>query len=185
MGEPKQMLPWGERTVLGAVAYNLATAGASPVLCVVGHRAAEMSAALGNAPAKLLQNPDYLLGEMLSSYQVGVRDLQSTGVSFLGVLLALGDQPHVPIAVIEQVIVAARTSPDRIVVPSYQMRRGHPFFVPVRLWPELVALTYEETLRLLMQRNQAAITYVNVDTDAILRDIDTPADYQSLSGKNS
>src|SRR4051794_9920990 len=90
MGEPKQLLPWGSRTVLGTVACNLAEAGATPVLCVVGHRSDEMSAALGDAPARLLRNPYYLLGEMLSSYQVGVRHLLSLGTPFLGALLALG-----------------------------------------------------------------------------------------------
>jgi len=65
------------------------------------------------------------------------------------------------------------------------MRRGHPFYLPARLWDELLLLTFEETLRTLVQRNQTAITYVNVDTDAILHDIDTQADYQTLIGKIS
>lgn len=185
MGEPKQLLPWGERTVLGTVAHNLAEAGASPVLCVVGHRADEMAAALGDAPAHLLRNPNYLLGEMLSSYQVGVQHLSSVAIPLLGTLLALGDQPHVPIEVIRQVIKAAHASPDQIVIPSYEMRRGHPFYLPARLWPELLALTQEETLRTLLQRHQSAITYVNVTTDAVLRDIDTPADYQELSNESA
>src|SRR5690242_1142772 len=86
MGEPKQLLPWGERTVLGTVVHNLIDAGAAPVLCVVGHRADEMAAALGDAPAQLLQNPDFLQGEMLSSYQVGVRHLLSLDTPFLGTL---------------------------------------------------------------------------------------------------
>lgn len=187
MGEPKQLLPWGNRTVLGTVAHNLAEAGATPVICVVGHRAAEMAAALGDAPAQLLHNPDYLQGEMLSSYQVGVRHLISSASfpgSFLGTLLALGDQPHVPVAAIRQVLDAARTSPDRIIMPSYEMRRGHPFYFPARLWPELLALTFEETLRVVIQRHQTEIAYVNIDSDSILRDIDTPADYQSLLSRN-
>lgn len=184
MGEPKQLLPWGVRTVLGTVANNLAVAGAFPVLCVVGHRAAEMAAALDDAPATLLQNPNYLEGEMLSSYQVGVQYLLHNAPLPLGTLLALGDQPHIPLEVIQQVIEQARTSPDRIVIPSYAMRRGHPFYLPGRLWPELIALTQEETLRTLLKRHDADVSYVNVETDAILRDIDTPDDYQALSRKH-
>jgi molybdenum cofactor cytidylyltransferase len=169
---------------LGSVVNNLADAGASLVLCVVGHRADEMAAALGNAPAHLLLNPDYLVAEMLSSYQVGVRHLLAAGGSFLGTLLALGDQPHIPIDVIRQVIEQARTSPDQIVIPSYELRRGHPFYLPAHLWSELVALADDQTLRTLLQRHQSSITYVNVTTDAILRDIDTPADYQALSSQS-
>ncbi|MCC6453889.1 MAG: nucleotidyltransferase family protein [Caldilineaceae bacterium] len=184
MGEPKQLLPWGNRTVLGTVAIHLAEAGACPVLCVVGHRAEEMVSALGDAPAQLLHNSDYLLGEMLSSYQVGVRHLQDAASPALGALLALGDQPHIPVEVIRQVIEQANSSPGQIVIPSYEMRRGHPFYLPARLWPELLALTHDDTLRTLLQRHQSAITYVNVTTDAILRDIDTPADYQALAAKD-
>jgi molybdenum cofactor cytidylyltransferase len=185
MGEPKQLLPWGQQTVLGAVATHLTTAGASPVLCVVGHRAAEMCAALSDASARLVNNPDYLQGEMLSSYQAGLRHLLAEQTAYLGFLVALGDQPHIPVEVIHQVIAQARLTPHQIVIPSYKMRRGHPFFIPAQLWPELLALSQNESLRTLVQRHQTAITYVDVATDAILNDIDTPADYQNLSVKNS
>jgi molybdenum cofactor cytidylyltransferase len=181
MGEPKQLLPWGERTVLGTVVHKLAEAGATPVLCVVGHRADEMAAALGDAPAQLIRNPDYLEREMLSSYQVGVRHLLEASNPCLGTLLALGDQPHIPVAVIRQVLEQARRTPDHIVIPSFELRRGHPFYLPAHLWPQLIALSADETLRTLLQRHQTLISFVNVTTDAILRDIDTPADYQALS----
>ena len=181
MGEPKQLLPWGARTVLGTVVDKLAEAGASPVLCVVGHRADEMATALGDAPALLIRNPDYLAREMLSSYQAGLRHLLEVATPCLGTLLALGDQPHIPVDVIRQVIEQARLIPEQIVIPSFELRRGHPFYLPAHLWPELVALSADETLRTLLQRHQALISYVNVTTDAILRDIDTPADYQALS----
>lgn len=185
MGEPKQLLPWGERTVLSTVIHNLAEAGASPVLCVVGHRADEMIASLGDAPAHLLRNPDYLVAEMLSSYQVGIRHLSTLAILPLGTLLALGDQPHIAPDIIRQVVAQARTSPDQIVIPSFEMRRGHPFYLPAILWPEILALSADETLRTLLKKHQASITYVNVTTDAILRDIDTPADYQALSSKRA
>ena len=185
MGEPKQLLPWGKSTVLGTVAHSLDAAGALPVLCVVGHRADEMAAALGNAPALLLRNADYLAGEMLSSFQTGVRHLTAYAPSPLGTLLALGDQPHIPVDVIRSVLDHARQRPDHIVIPSYEMRRGHPFYLPAHLWPALLALTQEETLRTLLQRHQSLITYVNVTTDAILHDIDTPADYQALARNNT
>lgn len=184
MGQPKQLLPWGNRTVLGTVAHNLSEAGANPVLCVVGHRAEEMAAALGEAPAQLIYNTDYLQGEMLSSYQTGVRHLQSTAPTVKGTLLALGDQPHIPIEVSQQVIAQAQATPNSIVIPSFEMRRGHPFYLPAHLWPELLALSHEETLRTLLQRHNTAVVYVNVDTNAILLDIDTPADYQKLSSQS-
>jgi molybdenum cofactor cytidylyltransferase len=181
MGEPKQLLPWGARTVLGTVAANLAEAGATPVLCVVGHRAAEMIAALADAPARVVENRDYLHGEMLSSYQAGIAALLDDNAPYHGTLLALGDQPHVPVRAIRLVLEAAHTDPSSIVVPSHAMRRGHPFYLPRRLWPDLIALGRDDTLRTLMRRHENAIRYIAVDTDAILRDIDTPQDYRDLA----
>jgi molybdenum cofactor cytidylyltransferase len=147
-----------------------------------------MANALGDAPAHLIHNHHYLQGEMLSSFQAGVRHLLSSEMgqrrAYLGSLLALGDQPHVPVAIIAKVIHQARQTPERIIIPSYEMRRGHPFYLPAHLWLELLNLHDDETLRTLLQRHQVAITYVNVTTDAILRDIDTPADYEALSTSN-
>lgn len=180
MGEPKQLLPWGDRTVLATVAANLAAAGADPVICVVGHLADRMAAALQGSPAVIVRNPDYAAGEMLSSYQAGIRALLTSADDCAGTLLALGDQPHVPVEVITRVVDRARLEPARVVIPSFAMRRGHPFFLPRDLWDELLALPLSDSLRTLMRRHDDAVCYVDVQTDAILRDMDTPADYAAL-----
>ena len=184
MGEPKQLMAWGERTILGTVVANLAAAGAVPVICVVGHRAEEIIAALGDAPAEVVVNPNYLQGEMLSSYQAGVRRLLEQGRDYAGTLLALGDQPHVPVSVLQAVLAQARRTPDNIVMPRYQGRRGHPFYFPRRLWPAMLALGHDETLRAIVRGAGEVIQYAEVETDAILRDIDTPSDYRQLAGND-
>ncbi len=181
MGQPKQLLPWQDTTVLGAVVRNLTAAGAQPVVCVVGHRCDEMINALAGTPAQIVHNPDYLQGEMLSSYQAGLRYLQTQPSTFAGTFLALGDQPHIPVDVLRAILAQAHKTPNRLVIPRFQERRGHPIYLPAALWPELIALGGDETLRTLVVRHAANIAYVAVDTDAILRDIDTPHDYQSLA----
>lgn len=178
MGSPKQLLAWGDSTVIATVVQNLTAAGAEPVICVVGHRQAEVTAALANTCGKIVFNPDYAHTEMLSSYQTGIRSLETTECA--GVLIALGDQPHIPVTVIQQVIAQAQQTPDQVIIPSYEMRRGHPFYVPRTLWPALLALGNDDTLRTLLKQYATDIVYVTVATDAILRDMDLPADYASL-----
>lgn len=188
MGEPKQLLPWGDTTVLGAVVANLSAAGAAPVVCVVGHRRDEVETALHGSSAILVHNPDYLEGEMLSSFQAGIRHLSGAHhpeQPYLGALLALGDQPHIPVPVIAQVIEQARRTPHSLVIPSHAMRRGHPIYLPAALWPELLALSLDDTLRTLVRCHERSIVYVTVATDAILRDMDTPDDYAALRGPGS
>jgi molybdenum cofactor cytidylyltransferase len=180
MGQPKQLLPWREGTVIQAVVENLAAASVAPILCVVGHRAEEMRAALRTTAADIVYNPAYEQSEMLASYQAGIAQLETSRSAIAGALFALSDQPHIPTPVIRRVVEAARHMPEVIVIPSYRMRRGHPIYLPKRLWPELLALPTAATLRSLINRHAGAIHYVQSDTDAILTDIDTPDDYARL-----
>lgn len=185
MGRFKQLLPWGESTVIRTVVDNLHAAGAAPVLCVTGHRADEVVAALEGSPACIIPNPNHATGEMLTSFQAGIDFILHSrftihGSPFSGVLLALADQPHIPVAVIRQVIAVAQCRPDRIVVPSHQMRRGHPIYLPHRLWEDLLALPPGASLRQLLNRYGEEIVYVDVETDAIRRDMDEWREYEAL-----
>jgi len=178
MGSPKQLLAWGESTVIASVVENLTAAGAEPVVCVLGHQHEAVQAALQATQAQTIFNPDYATAEMLLSYQVGIRSLQA-GPS-QGVLIALGDQPHLLVNVIRQVIEQAQANPDQVVAPSYNMRRGHPFYLPRRVWAEVLELSDEQSLRTLLTRHANEIVYVTVETDAILRDMDTPEAYAAI-----
>jgi molybdenum cofactor cytidylyltransferase len=181
MGDFKQLLPWGEITVIEAVVANLHDAGADPIICVVGHRGNEVAAILAHTPAHMVRNPDYAQIEMLRSYQEGIRALlPSSPGSPCGALLALGDQPHIPAAVIRHIIEACRRTPDQIVIPSHRMRRGHPIYLPRRFWNDLLALGPDASLRHLLHEQAGAIVYVELETDAIRRDMDYWVEYQRL-----
>jgi molybdenum cofactor cytidylyltransferase len=180
MGESKQLLPWGERTIIEAVVDTLTTAGSAPVICVIGHEAAKMRSALRTTAACIIYNSNYEAGEMLSSYQAGLRWLIEQANSAPGTLLALSDQPHVPSEVVRQVCTAANQNPDAIVIPSYRMRRGHPIYLPRRLWAEVLTLPLNATLRAVIRRHETRIHYVTVNQAAIIADLDTPEDYQRL-----
>ncbi len=181
MGTPKQLLPWGERTVIEAVVVNLNVAGVDPAICVIGHREDEMRAVLDGSAARIVVNQEYADQEMLASYQTGIATLVDEDSNIcIGALLALVDQPHVGPEIIRQVVEAAVASPDNIVIPSHAKRRGHPIYLPRRLWPALLALNEQESLRMLLDAYTSDIRYVNIESDAILRDMDTPAEYERL-----
>ncbi len=178
MGEPKQLLSWGESTVIATVVSNLLAAGAAPVICVTGHQHEQIATALTALPVQIVYNGSYASTEMLTSYQAGLRALE--GIPCAGVLLALGDQPHLEVAVIKAILQQAAQTPDQLVIPSYNNRRGHPIYLPRTLWAELLLLTETESLRTMIARYATGIVYTLVESAAILRDMDTPADYQAL-----
>ena len=54
---------------------------------------------------------------MLRSYQIGVQSLcDGAGVDTSGTLLALGDQPHIPVDVLQRIIEEAKQTPDRLMI---------------------------------------------------------------------
>jgi len=169
------VLPWGQTTVIGQVVDSLLSAGVSPIRVVTGGAREEIEQALQGRPVELLFTPDYAKGEMQVSLQLGLNSLPR---EIEAALVVLGDQPRMRVDTVHQVLAAAADHPGKLVVPSYQMRRGHPWLVPARFWDEILALRLPQTLRDFMRRNAEEIAYVNVDTDSILQDLDTPEDYE-------
>lgn len=180
MGRFKPLLPWRYGTVIEAVTASLAEGGASPITVVTGYRGAEIAEQLIGGPAETVFNPDYRINEMLRSYQVGVEALYRKEVSVQGALLALGDQPHIPAGVIGQIVGRALLEPDSVVVPSFRRRRGHPVYLPKTVFSALLGLSRGQSLRNLLGTLGDRIIYEDVDSDCVRRDMDVPADYESL-----
>lgn len=180
MGRFKPLLPWRDGTVIGAVVAALEGGGAFPVYVVTGHRAEAIAEQLKGGVAETVLNVDYVNGEMLRSYQVGIEAMCGNDGQVGGALLALGDQPHIRTGVIGQIIGRARREPEAVVVPSYMRRRGHPVYLPRWAFAELLGLTSGQSLRDLLEEVEEEIVYEMVESDCIRRDMDLPAEYEAL-----
>jgi len=176
MGRPKLLLPWGETTVLGQVIATFKAAEINDILVVTGGAREQIEMLVGKS-VQTIFNPDHAQGEMLSSVQVGLAGL-NPGTE--AVLIALGDQPQVQERSVRLVMEAYRNSTASIVVPSYQMRRGHPWLVTKIHWGEIQRMRPPESLRKFLDRYADEIHYVTVNDDSILGDLDTPEDYLKL-----
>jgi molybdenum cofactor cytidylyltransferase len=66
---------------------------------------------------------------------------------------------------------------SRLIVPSFQLRRGHPWLIDRALWGELIAMPPGETMRDFLRRHADEIDYLNVETPSVIQDLDTPEDY--------
>ncbi len=94
-----------------------------------------------------------------------------------GALIVLGDQPQIRVEIVQDVLIAFRGGKGLLVVPSFHMRRGHPWILARRLWPEVMAFQPPKTMRDFLQTHAEDIHYIEVNTPTILQDLDTPADY--------
>jgi molybdenum cofactor cytidylyltransferase len=176
MGAPKLALPWGETNVIGQVLGVLSQSGIQDIVVVTGGAYHEVQHALRGLPVRLVYNPDHEQGEMLASFKVG---LAALGNDPDAALVVLGDQPQIQEQVVDKLLQAYVDTGAPLVIPSYQMRRGHPWLLDRSLWADALAIQEPTTLRDFLRDHQDSIHYVVVDTDTILQDLDTPADYDA------
>jgi molybdenum cofactor cytidylyltransferase len=176
MGRPKMLLPFGDATIIEAVARTALASAASDVVAVLGAGEEKIRGAIAHLPVTIVVNTEYSLG-MLSSIQCGFRHLSS---DTRATVIMLGDQPAVPVEVVDRVIDAWRQSGKGLVLPVYGGRRGHPLLVDMRLSEEVLSLEPAKGMRAMLISNAAGIMEVPVATLAVLKDIDTPEDYEEL-----
>ncbi len=177
MGRNKLRLPYGSSTVIETIVAEIAAVDqVRDIIVVTGYDHERIESILARHSVRWVFNPDYVHAEMLVSIQAGLRALSD---DIGAALITLGDQPRIQHDIVRRVIEAY--GPKALVIPSYQMKRGHPILIDRALWPRVFSLPKEATLRDLIRANEDRIRYVVVDNDSILRDIDTPEDYQELT----
>jgi len=119
-GGGKLLAPIGGRPVLQHVLDALATAGVGDVVVVIGDDLDAIEAAIAWRSERRVRNPDPGRG-LSSSLRVG---LDAVGDDAHAALIALGDQPLVPVAVIRALLEAPADASRPVVVPVYPDDRG-------------------------------------------------------------
>jgi len=173
MGQPKMSLPWGGTTVLGKVIETLKDAGLQDLIVVTGG-AREQVEAIARASAQVVFNVEYSNSEMLSSIQRGLGMIKPEAQA---ALICLGDQPQVQVGSVRVILQEYESTGASLIVPSYQMKRGHPWLVARELWNEILEMRSPESPREFLNHHAKEIKYINVNTPSILADLDTPDDY--------
>jgi molybdenum cofactor cytidylyltransferase len=183
MGETKQLLPWHGKTVLGHLLDTLLSSSVDEVILVLGHEAERILEKVATRKIKVVFNPDYQKG-MSTSLRRGLMAMDQAAEAFL---VVLADQPAITPAIINQLIHSFRRfQPGKsIVAPTFRGRRGHPVLFGRKYREEFWGLTGEVGGREILARHQEDTLVLEMDTDAVLIDLDTPEDYQSHSGRTA
>jgi molybdenum cofactor cytidylyltransferase len=173
MGQPKMLLDWGGKPVIVHIVEQLKRAGIADVVVVTGHAAAAVSEAVASTGARTAFNPNYADGEMLSSLKTGLRALPGWCAA---TLVALGDMPRLHYATPQRLIDAYSADPHPVVAPGYQNKRGHPLLIDRSVWRDLLTLPADASPRVVINAYANQTAWIEGD-ETVLRDIDTPDDY--------
>jgi molybdenum cofactor cytidylyltransferase len=180
MKQQKLLLPFNGKTIIETVVENVARSVNSNIMVVLGSQREQIQEQIVNYPIKFCVNENYMNG-MLSSAICGFRSLPGETKA---ALIFLGDQPQIPPQVTDLVVKAWIQSGKGIVMPTFNGRRGHPVLIETRYKSEIEHLDPKKGLRTLSEKFKDDVFEVECNIPEILRDIDTPEEYQYEISKN-
>jgi molybdenum cofactor cytidylyltransferase len=178
MGTAKALLDFDGRCCLQLVLAACMKGGVQRVVVVTAPtgQAVRAQAAAPGLETTLAVNPHPERG-MLTSLQAGLAALPPDVRAFL---IFPVDFPLSPGIEVARLCRAYRQRADgqRIFIPSFARRRGHPVLVDATLAPEFLAVPDSGTARAVMTAHAGEIVHLDADDDRVLMDMDTPEDYQ-------
>ncbi|TCC63332.1 nucleotidyltransferase family protein [Kribbella pittospori] len=171
LGQPKQLLPYGDTTLLDAVLRAARECAFDQLLVTLGGAAEEVRETVDLSATTVVLNPSY--GTGCSSSIVSALEVVDNRT--VGIVLMLGDQPGVRVRSARSVI----QSEAPIAVCRYRDGIGHPFWFARSVFPELANLHGDKGVWKLIESGRHAVVEVPVDTE-VPADVDTWDDYESL-----
>ncbi len=178
MGTPKQLLVVdGQPLVVRAVRAALASE-AWPVVVVLGAHAEKIRPLLSRLPVLIALNSAWAEG-LATSIRVGVATLQQFSRQLDGALFALCDQPAFSADTVARLVAAQRAGGRSIVAARYQGKPGAPALFLREHFSALSVLTGDEGARQLLNDQPERVSAIDLPVLGV--DLDTPADYASLT----
>jgi len=145
------------------------------LVVVTGRDEAAVREALAGLDVRFATNPRPQDGQG-SSIAVGVAALPPWTRA---ALIALGDQPRVPIDVAPKLLEAWKRTGKPIVAPVYQGTQGTPVLFAADVFAELRALSGDSGAKSVVQARRDRVELLAIDVP-MPADVDTPEDYARL-----
>ncbi len=170
LGQPKQLLLMGEKTLLAQICGAALTLENQRVIVVLGAYCEAIKPAIEQLQVEVFINENWQTG-MGSSIACGMAHLPE-GTD--AVLLLLCDQPFVTPVFLKNLVGKWRSAPCLIAASAYAGTFGPPAIFDKKLFAELAALQGQQGAKQVMERHRVQMELVDFPEGAA--DIDTPED---------
>ena len=173
LGRPKQLLPYGNGTLLGHVVGVARACRFDQLVVAIGGAADDVRASVDLAGAEVVVNDAYGAGCSSSiAAALGVVDARCDVL-----VLLLGDQPGVSAGTVEALLAGRGEAP--LAVCRYDDGRGHPIAFARGVFGALADLHGDKGVWRLLDRRAGDVAEVPV-AGPIPLDVDTAEDYEAV-----
>jgi molybdenum cofactor cytidylyltransferase len=173
LGRPKQLLPFGDATLLDHTVAAARACDFDQLLVAVGGEADAVRARVNLAEADVVVNPGFGTG-CSSSIAVAVDALDPAATVLV---LMLGDQPGVVPETVRALLAGRGDAP--LAVCRYDDGRGHPFAFDRAVFDDLRGLHGDKAVWRMLERRPDDVAEVPVAGPVPL-DVDTWEDYEAV-----
>lgn len=176
LGEPKQLLPYKDTTLLGHTLEQLKDLPRSQIFVVVGAHFSEIFSELRGKPFKVIKNNDWNAG-VGSSISKGIQFIQKQG-GYDKVLITLCDLPLLDAEHYNSLVGTFEVNSKRIVLSEYDTHDGVPAVFCKSLFNELSQLKDDDGAKPVVKKYKKEVIKFASKTPYF--DVDTQDAYQKL-----
>lgn len=148
---------------------------------VVGAHAAEIRARVQLPAGAFVVNHEWEKGQ-LSSLQAAIRSLPAGETD--GMLVCLVDHPLISAQIVSTLIEEFERATNKIVIPAYRGKRGHPVIFPRALYAELLAAPENTGARAVVRAHAADVVEIPAEEEGIVMNLNDPETIERARGKH-
>ncbi len=178
MGSPKQLLNWGETSLINHIITNSKAIKSSHLAVVLGANFEIIASEIVDPSVSIINNKEWQKGLGKSIAYASQFAMDSKEV-FDGILLILADQPFVSSSYLGTMIDTFNSEMESIVTTSYGNQKiGVPALFSNSFFEELSQLSGDEGAKSILEKYRDFVKVLTPDFQNL--DMDTKADYKSL-----
>ncbi|MEM7085315.1 MAG: nucleotidyltransferase family protein [Bacteroidota bacterium] len=182
MGAPKQLLPWGDSTLLGHTVNIALQLPCNQVVVVLGAHAEEIKETILTDAVLVFEHERWEEG-MGTSIAWGISRLIKSVPEIDGILILLADQPLVTPTYLNTIMASFSPGKQQIIATSYDgQKQGVPALFDAAYLDELLTLKGDKGAREILQKYKSKLELHSAAGQ--LSDIDTLDDYRALYAAN-
>lgn len=178
MRQPKLLIPLMNKPLILHSLTPLLKSNLQHVILVLGTRHKEILQLL---PASLK-----LTVVVNQSCEEGMSSSMKSAIPYLyeqteAIMIALADNPSLSETIINKLLEEADKTTKNIIAPQKQGKRGHPVIFKKKYFPSISQLKGDEGGKSIIEQNQEDLLLIEIDSNEIFTDIDTPEDLKAFT----
>jgi molybdenum cofactor cytidylyltransferase len=179
MGRNKLLMRFREKSLVERAVDTLVASDVDEIVVVLGYEADQVRDLLEGKGVKFVYNANFHQG-LSTSVRAGIAAVSNAPDA---IMIYLADQPLLEPREINQLIRSfedAKKSGKSIVVPFFAGQRGNPVILAASYREAVLDIAGDVGCRRIIRKHPEAVYSVEMETDHVIRDVDTPEDFARM-----